>query len=884
MTNQLSTATYIQTGRKNKQRTHAVSANLTTSTGLEFYIAAVSEKKAGDFASGDTPRMALFSFLTGLQTGQEDTIQQIILGGVVQAAQAVHDFREKRDGAPCSLAAAIVNDGQLYTLKIGPGSILTYKGLTTRQIIKTTSVEATGFWLGDGVVTDTFSLAQIVQNQLDKKMSVLVCQQELGDLIQTHDTEFVRFFEQISAKHQSHSIPVELSNWAKSYDSDMSSTHALIHAKDNSFIDFFTLNEALLGVEDEDEPLDSARFVDLTGLSNIDEDQENQDQEDEEPEVLLKPPDTKSESVETPLVEFSTPDQPFAGDPMATLISNGLSLKDYLDEKLEDGLSETTYTQPDEGDETEAGPSADGDSKLGDMDLPEKETVGASALETIVAPALQLGANVFGEDDSGYVLFSSADTMQSFKVDALPGAPIMPPVPPISEEVTRQIPTINKENLDVTRPIKTLDLTADRDLQDGSSVWDSQQSRMLFLENLSRFLIPTAVALFGLVILLFIGSFFVRNRSDVDSQDDAMVALGPDGPGNDGQSGSGDDCELPNPELCNTSVVVVPPTNTPTPTPTATDEPTPTTTATQTETPTPVPPTSTPTETPVLPVAQLLKAAENSSDLLFLEDFVVSSNLARIVFSDVVIENEPIDEVYALPGSVLAFSENLAEQSFEIEQGSLLVVNSQINPIKIVLPAVGLNMEILNGVMGINYAGANQPVIVSCYTGNCGWLSGAGLSSQLEPGRRIALDATNTSSENTDIPTRVILGAETLQFYRELNADPAGRIVAQQVLARYLPPPPTATPLPPTVTPTPQPQSSGGANNSGSGSNNPAPTSTPVPPTPVPAPATATLEPLPERPTASAPQPEPTEALPTRTSPTTEADPTGFPPTSTPQP
>ncbi|MEM8857047.1 MAG: hypothetical protein AAGD96_01915, partial [Chloroflexota bacterium] len=517
----------------------------------------------------------------------------------------------------------------------------------------------------------------------------------------------------------------------------------------------------------------------------------------------------------------------------------------------------------------------------GERELHHEEDTGkgSSALETIVAPALQLNANTYGGDENGYVLFSSADTIQSMKVDA---AVTIPVIPTLSPDATRPIPTINRADASFNSPTYPEAAVAS---SQSTTVWDEANSSEL-VNVLNKYLYAGLGALFALIVVILIGIFFVRNREDTgDSGSTAIVEVGGDSGSVGTSGGDSADCELPGSTSCDEPAVIVEPTSTPTPLPTSTTPPTATATNTATplptDTPTEAPPTQTPTPTKILPVAQIFRASEDSNDLVFLEDFVVSNNLARIIFSETAEDSTVIDEVYALPGSVLAFSKDLAEQSFEIEQGSLLVVNSQIKPIEIVLPAVGLNLEILNGVMSIEYSGANQPVVTSCYSGECQWRVDNQESIALDPGRRVELDRIALTDTNAEAPaTRVIFGSETQRLYGELSADTAGRILAQSYLGRYLPPLPTATPLPPTPTPTSPPSnSSQGSGSSNSGSNNPSPTNTPVPApptnTPVPPP---TVEPLPERPTAQ-PTAEPTEALPTRVAP----QPTGLPPTSTPQ-
>ncbi|MEM8862533.1 MAG: hypothetical protein AAGD96_29850, partial [Chloroflexota bacterium] len=301
-----------------------MSATLTTSKGDELLVAAISEKREGEYASGDTPRMALFSFLTGLQTGKDDSMHHVILGGVVQAAQAVFDYKKKRNGAPCSLTAAIVNEEQLYTLHIGRGSVLLYKNRLITPVIQKEESTGEGFWLGDGKVTDTFSLAQILISDFEERSSIIVCQDHFANLIQAEQTEFNQVFDLAAAKHQTQSIPSELANWGKSKDINLGLTNAIIHSKDISFVDFFTLNEALLGFDDQPEMLNADEFIDLTSSA------ENE-------------PAEKLGAEEEPAVEFVEPEALIAQSSVDTIVTSGLNVNDFLQGQII-GLEDDSQT------------------------------------------------------------------------------------------------------------------------------------------------------------------------------------------------------------------------------------------------------------------------------------------------------------------------------------------------------------------------------------------------------------------------------------------------------------------------------------------------------------------------------------------------------------
>ena len=770
MQKRLVPASYIQTKNYSDHSTHSIASTIETKSGLELTIAAISHKKDEASAKGETPRMALSAFLASLQNSTDDTIPQVILGAISQTTKAIYNYVSRRRGVSCSLTAAIIHDDQLFGLQMGTGEILVSENqkLASQSMLSDRALDIEEVWLGEAeeVNLNQINFYQISEDKISSNTAIFVCQQELAHKIMSAQDQFFQTYNSIILTHPLDDLPLKLAEWAKGEGVDSHLTLATIHPanpNNQSLVDFFSLNEALLGQS-------------TTNLNTV----------------------KLSQDTASPLLPL---------------------------QQLEASKNEISL----------------------------KMAISAPTRQPVVFTP------VSAEDE--HVVFSSAATIPSQSLNVAKAAPILPKIAPGA--LAKPNPKLDQ-----------ISSTAETQV----SIPTIQHNSAIFLKQLVRsYIWPIIAALCTILFLLVSYQFFAsRSSAEPDAQhvDEAVQEVSASD-----EFTHGDDESISTVVETPNAVAIVPsPTSTPTNTPTQTQSPTKTFTPTVSPT-TPSTLTPEPTQNPA--VGLFLQAQSSESEIVELGDTVISSRLSRIVF-DKTSTNDAgkIDEVYALPGSVLTFSQAESRQTFEIEQGSALIFNAQLKNIVSILPAVDWELENRDGCMSVDYSRADRPVILACYAGECSWTNENGDKYNLPTGSRIELMIESQNGDELIEPSRII-GREAQSFYQSLLADPNGADLANSCLAEFLPPPVTITPTPlPTETAAPtQPPS-----NSGS-SNKPAPTSTPSPPTSTPLPPPEpTIEPiptkeqLPERPIVT-PDSQPATAEPDPTE-----DNTGFPATSTPAP
>ncbi|MFK7803972.1 MAG: hypothetical protein AB8G95_20225 [Anaerolineae bacterium] len=281
MPNQLVPASYTQTNSSTNLSARAISASITTSNGNNLYIAAISQKKQGHYANGDTPRMALFSFLTGLQSGHESSISKLIAMASSQAADAVQSFVKSRQGAPCSLTVAIVLEKQLFSLQIGAGRIISIEDGKLSKSPKALPE----IWLGESAPVG--SLEQIATKKLNEpNVSLIVCQDSFANLFFSDPQGSVHTYTMLAKDKSAEALPSALATWGSEQGIDQELTLATLHVEKKKLVDFFTLDEAFLGdtkaFETAKRPSSSHPVINL-----LDQESENTDQtpvgEEEQP-------------------------------------------------------------------------------------------------------------------------------------------------------------------------------------------------------------------------------------------------------------------------------------------------------------------------------------------------------------------------------------------------------------------------------------------------------------------------------------------------------------------------------------------------------------------------------------------------------------------------
>lgn len=177
MQKKLISSIHIDPTQGQEQTTHALTANITTRQGFDLHIAAISQKKQGSYASIDTPRKTLLSFVTSLQNGSERSIEQIIHRAINLVTISTGGYTKRRGGAPCGLTAGILFQDQLYTIKIGSGEILCLHQNGLRLLTQANRPMGQ-IWLGEAKDL-TLQQVNMQKIQLGADSTVIVCQPNL---------------------------------------------------------------------------------------------------------------------------------------------------------------------------------------------------------------------------------------------------------------------------------------------------------------------------------------------------------------------------------------------------------------------------------------------------------------------------------------------------------------------------------------------------------------------------------------------------------------------------------------------------------------------------------------------------------------------------------
>ena len=211
MQNKFKPSIYLEPTSGGSQSAHALTANVKSRQGFNLHVAAVSQKKPGQYTKIDTPRKTLLSFVTSLQSGSDNSLDKLIQRAVGLATISTGGYVKRRGGAPCSLAAAILLENQLYTIQIGAGEILYQYG--DKFDLLTSQRSTTATWLGE---SRNFSLETInfQKTELFSASTVLVCQ---AGFLQTAKNDYKAFKQAVSAYSQrSDDLAQDLAQWATS--------------------------------------------------------------------------------------------------------------------------------------------------------------------------------------------------------------------------------------------------------------------------------------------------------------------------------------------------------------------------------------------------------------------------------------------------------------------------------------------------------------------------------------------------------------------------------------------------------------------------------------------------------------------------------------------
>ncbi len=873
MQKKLVTASYIHKNKGKSGAAHAVSATLNTGEGLDLHIAAISQK-FNPTEDGDTPRVALISFLTGLQSRKDSKIENIISGGVTQAAESVKKFIDRRGGSPCTLTAAIIHNTDLYTVQIGSGKIIIRESQTlVNPNEDQEKIYSTAVLLGesDSFPQDKINLNHVGSINPTQATAVIVCQPTLATNILNEEVAFNEVFENVSAKHQVRAIPKKLAEWAKKNLETDDLTLASIHTQRSNYVDFFTISESLL-TSSEDISTTLVPPKSNPVVTTIQADEEQLD--------------------DTPVVEAS-----------ARSSTNQVAKVDPIDEAEQEGI---------------------------EVLVPHVKSEDATAnLSGVLNDQSDQNSSSNGIDDTQVMDFAGADLKQS---------PISQPITSLpqtkSEPPKHSNGTINKKDLLIAKEAATVKTKAVREavfapakanpsafedsktlvMPPGSGTVNPDEAdqpniiKKVFSEGRltsQNGYLRSAVFAVAALLILTTGILFVWNLSAgpdevaevpsvssqiterIKTEEAPSTASDQTGQGSDNappasQDGDGIGVAAtdPNSDTPNCfdqdSSCQTPETTVVSSDPIATSTPRPT----NTPSPTPLPETN-----PGL-IGRVFESFSNSGSLLFPGGQVISNSIAWVVLSDQQTDSDLADEVYLLPNSSISFSEDPESNYFDIEKGSSILMRSNDNTITgrlINQPAGQFNVS--EGCMSIDYDLESPVVSVACYNGACSWSDQNLGNVEIESGSLVTFDPTDFDPVLLTNPDS-ISEERVLNYFANLVTIPSGRFVSDACLAPYLPTvveaEPTETIALPTNTPVILPTATQIQVQSTNTPVPPAaapPTATFAPPTATAVPPTATAAP----PTATAAPPTATQAPPTATAIPPTVAPTQVPPTNTPE-
>ncbi|MEM8859840.1 MAG: hypothetical protein AAGD96_16045 [Chloroflexota bacterium] len=258
MQTKLSSSIYVESPASKEQNAYAISASILTRQGSELHIAALSQKKPGDYTPIDTPRKTLLSFVNNLQSGSDSRIDQLIQRAVGLVHISTGGYIKRHGGAPCGLVAAILNGEQLFTLQVGSGAILLHYGnklslLTNPKLIK---APPDSVWLGEPVEFP-INNTNFRQGRLEVGSSVMICQPQFLRGIQHKRTAFQ---DAVTAfMETSDNMAEDIAHWSKSnqINSDLTmAVHSFV--EDSGRVEFISSmsSESTLNLLDDFEPSD----------------------------------------------------------------------------------------------------------------------------------------------------------------------------------------------------------------------------------------------------------------------------------------------------------------------------------------------------------------------------------------------------------------------------------------------------------------------------------------------------------------------------------------------------------------------------------------------------------------------------------------------------
>ncbi len=184
-------------------------------------------------------------------------------------------------------------------------------------------------------------------------------------------------------------------------------------------------------------------------------------------------------------------------------------------------------------------------------------------------------------------------------------------------------------------------------------------------------------------------------------------------------------------------------------------------------------------------IGYAVQGISNSRRLIDIGDTVSIRGLSKLTVGtlDNSDERDPY-AVYAWPGSAIHFNPNLDNDQFEMYENSVIFLNSESTTIRPYIPDIFGTVESRDGCMAVNYQTADQPVVMSCFSGRCQWNGALGREYRIPVGQRLSIPS-NPRSES-EVVFEPIYTTEASVFARTLGSIPEGRDLSNSCVEQFI--------------------------------------------------------------------------------------------------
>ncbi len=184
-------------------------------------------------------------------------------------------------------------------------------------------------------------------------------------------------------------------------------------------------------------------------------------------------------------------------------------------------------------------------------------------------------------------------------------------------------------------------------------------------------------------------------------------------------------------------------------------------------------------------IGYTVQGNSNSRRLIDVGDTVNMRGLSRLAIGtlDNSSDRGPFD-FYAWQGSGIHFNPNLDSDQFELYENSVVFLNSESTLIRPYIPDIFGTVESRDGCMSVNYQSADQPIVMSCFSGRCQWNGALGREYRIPVGQRLSIPS-NPRSES-EVIFEPIYTTEASVIARTLGSIPEGKELANSCVEQFI--------------------------------------------------------------------------------------------------